>query len=160
MNMRFSVNVCVYILFEDLKMKICQYCDTKVEDKVYQCPNCSSPAFFKRCTKCDKNYEGPVCPYCADKVWAEVDSTNFSAKPEPEEKKVEEGVSTKSKLLAMVLCLFFGTFGVHNFYAGRIGKGILYLCTQGLFGLGVLYDFIMLAINKYKDKNGLTISEW
>jgi TM2 domain-containing membrane protein YozV len=40
-----------------------------------------------------------------------------------------------------LLLTFLGVFGVHRFYMGKIFTGILYLCTAGLFGIGVLYDF-------------------
>lgn len=34
----------------------------------------------------------------------------------------------------------FGVCGLHRFYLGKVGTGILYLCTWGLFGFGTLYD--------------------
>ena len=34
------------------------------------------------------------------------------------------------------ICLFLGIFGVHKFRERKIGIGILYLCTMGLFGIG------------------------
>lgn len=43
--------------------------------------------------------------------------------------------------LAWVLLTFVGVFGVHRMYMGKWITGIIYLCTLGLFGLGVLYDF-------------------
>jgi restriction system protein len=35
-------------------------------------------------------------------------------------------------------------FGAHRFYEGRIGSGILYIFTVGLFGFGVFFDFLAL----------------
>lgn len=46
--------------------------------------------------------------------------------------------------LTWVLLTFLGAFGVHRFYMGKIFTGLLYLCTLGLLGLGVLYDFLTL----------------
>jgi TM2 domain-containing membrane protein YozV len=43
--------------------------------------------------------------------------------------------------IAWVLLTFLGLFGVHRFYQGKIGTGLLYLFTLGLFGVGVIYDF-------------------
>ena len=46
--------------------------------------------------------------------------------------------------LAWILLTFLGAFGVHRMYQGKWLTGILYLCTGGLFLLGVLYDFCTL----------------
>ncbi len=38
----------------------------------------------------------------------------------------------------------FGVAGLQRIYLGKIGSGILYLITGGLFGLGTLYDALTL----------------
>jgi TM2 domain-containing membrane protein YozV len=43
--------------------------------------------------------------------------------------------------LAWVLLTFLGVFGIHRFYLGKWGTGILYLFTLGLLGIGLIYDF-------------------
>jgi len=43
--------------------------------------------------------------------------------------------------VAWILLTFLGFFGVHRFYMGKWGTGLLYLVTFGLVGLGVLYDY-------------------
>lgn len=58
-------------------------------------------------------------------------------------RQVEE---MKNKWVALLLCFFFGGLGVHKFYEGKVGMGILYLFTVGLFGIGTLVDFIMLLL--------------
>ncbi len=50
----------------------------------------------------------------------------------------------KNKWVALLLCLFLGGLGGHIFYEGKIGMGILYLFTLGLFGIGIFIDFIVL----------------
>ena len=50
----------------------------------------------------------------------------------------------KSKCVAFILCLLFGVFGVHRFYEGKIGTGILYFFTLGLCGIGVFIDLIII----------------
>jgi TM2 domain-containing membrane protein YozV len=43
--------------------------------------------------------------------------------------------------LAWILLTFLGFFGVHRFYMRKWVTGIIYLCTGGLFLIGILYDF-------------------
>ena len=40
--------------------------------------------------------------------------------------------------------MFLGFFGAHKFYEGKIGMGVLYLLTFGLFGFGWIIDTIAL----------------
>ena len=65
--------------------------------------------------------------------------------------------SPKSKNTALLLCFFLGIFGIHQFYVGKTGKGILYLLTGGLFGIGWLIDIFTIADNKFKDANDLPL---
>ena len=69
-------------------------------------------------------------------------------------------VSSKSRTIDLILCVLLGFLGVHRFYEGKIGTGILYLCTAGLFGIGVLVDFIMILTGSAKDKDGAQITNW
>lgn len=46
--------------------------------------------------------------------------------------------SSKSRMVALILCIFFGFFGVHRFYLGKVPTGILYFLTFGLFCVGWL----------------------
>ncbi len=51
----------------------------------------------------------------------------------------------KSKWTTFLLCLFLGGLGIHKFYEGKKGMGILYLFTFGLCGIGVIVDLIKIA---------------
>jgi|GEM_PF-1045658 len=46
----------------------------------------------------------------------------------------------------LIVTFLVGVFGVHRFWRGQIGLGILYLLTGGLFGIGVLVDFILAIV--------------
>lgn len=50
----------------------------------------------------------------------------------------------KSKWVSFFLCLFFGIFGAHKFYEGRVLLGVVYLFTAGLCGIGVIVDLFIL----------------
>lgn len=69
----------------------------------------------------------------------------------------QQMISAKSKGTAAVLCFFFGWLGIHRFYVGKIGTGILYMLTLGLFGLGEVIDFIMILCGSFTDKDGAVI---
>lgn len=59
---------------------------------------------------------------------------------------VMAGAKPKDKWVAFILCFFFGVFGVHKFYEGKVGLGILYIFTAGLCGIGWLVDLIILLL--------------
>lgn len=66
--------------------------------------------------------------------------------------------SDKSFVAVLLLCLFLGGFGVHRFYVGKVGTGILTILTFfGFFGIWPTIDLIFIAIGQFKDSNGLPI---
>ena len=65
--------------------------------------------------------------------------------------------SEKGFVPALLLCLLLGGLGVHRFYVGKIGTGILMLLTLGGFGIWALIDLIVIAVGSFKDKSGLTL---
>ena len=69
----------------------------------------------------------------------------------------QQPISEKSKGTTAVLCFFLGFLGIHRFYTGKIGTGILWLCTGGLLGIGAVVDFIMIICGSFKDCNGALI---
>ena len=60
----------------------------------------------------------------------------------------------KEWLIAMILCWFLGILGMHRFYTGHIGIGIIQLLTLGGCGIWTLIDFIIIASGNFKDSDG------
>jgi len=79
---------------------------------------------------------------------------------------VSAGTTSPCKRLwALVLALvpfvpFVPLAGLHRFYVGKIGTGILWLFTWGLFGIGQFIDVILITAGQFKDKDGLPVVIW
>jgi TM2 domain-containing membrane protein YozV len=62
----------------------------------------------------------------------------------------------KSQLVAVLLCFFLGGLGIHDFYMGKVGKGILQIFLS-LILVGfilVIIDFVRLLTGSLKPKDG------
>ncbi|MFO1258966.1 MAG: DUF4864 domain-containing protein [Gammaproteobacteria bacterium] len=62
-------------------------------------------------------------------------------------------LSPKSARTTLLLCMFLGILGIHRFYVGKIGTGILMLITLGGLGIWTLVDLIYIASCEFKDGN-------
>ncbi len=62
--------------------------------------------------------------------------------------------SDKNKDTALVLCIFGGIIGLHQFYVGNLKKGIIYFFTAGLFAFGWITDIISILLGSFKDNVG------
>jgi len=100
----------------------------------------------KFCHSCGDLIEraAPVCPRCG------------VAQP-----AATAGAESDKRILpAFLLCFFFGVFGVHRFYAAKIGTGVLELVTLGGFGIWWLVDLILIVTGSFKDGDGSKITAW
>ena len=68
--------------------------------------------------------------------------------------------SDRRILPAFLLCFFFGVFGAHRFYAGRIGSAVAQLLTIGGLGVWALVDLILLACGAFTDGAGNRMTAW
>lgn len=130
-----------------------------------QCPKCGAESKGKFCEYCgcEMPKNGPDTVNYDNSSQTTVINNYYQAKPEqgnyqqntcnqPVQMKL---VSSKSKTTALILCILLGYFGVHQFYAGKTGMGLLYLFTMGLFGIGWIVDIISIATGSFKDSYGL-----
>lgn len=75
------------------------------------------------------------------------------------EKLLDSSTKTNSiDWLALFLLTFFvGVLGVHRFYVGKIGTGVLMLITLGGFGVWFLVDLILVVTGQFTNKDGQKI---
>lgn len=109
--------------------KFCQHCGQKI------------PKDAVLCTQCGRMVEEQqTAP--APQIVINNDNNNVNSNVN----QVNAAVvgKMKNKWVAVALCFFLGAFGAHKFYEGKIGMGILYICTVGLCGFGVIVDLIVL----------------
>jgi TM2 domain-containing membrane protein YozV len=71
-----------------------------------------------------------------------------------------ENYSSKSRLVALLLCFFIGYLGIHRFYVGKFGTGVLQIITLGGLGIWVLIDLIMIVMGSFKDADGRVVFVW
>jgi TM2 domain-containing membrane protein YozV len=63
-------------------------------------------------------------------------------------------------LVALVLCVLLGYFGVHRFYVGKFVTGVIWLLTGDLLGVGYIVDMVMTAIGTFTDVDRLPLCFW
>lgn len=69
-------------------------------------------------------------------------------------------LSDKNKVVAGLLSIFLGTFGIGRFYLGYTGLGIAMLLLSWLtFGIWPLIDGILILLGKVTDKEGRTLRD-
>lgn len=66
--------------------------------------------------------------------------------------------SDKNKDTTLILCIFGGAFGLHQFYVGNLGNGLLYLFTVGFFCFGWIGDIIKILLGSFRDNAGMPLT--
>lgn len=144
-----------------------------------KCEKCGAPLENGRCPYCGADYSAPAASTQQASAANQQPAGNYQQPPagnyqqpvyqqpiyqqppvyqQPGVQPVQL-ISPKSKMAALILCIFLGWLGIHRFYAGKSGTGILWLLTMGVCGLGWVIDIIMIATGSFKDGNGLPIKQ-
>ena len=109
--------------------KFCKHCGARIASAAVVCPHCGCQVEEVR------HNEQPNIV---------INNANSNTNTNMNVNAAMLGIRVKNKWVAFFLCLFLGYIGVHKFYEGRVGAGILYLFTGGLFGIGWFIDCIVL----------------
>ena len=62
--------------------------------------------------------------------------------------------SIKNYYVTVVLVILLGGFGIHRIYVGKVGTGVLYFFTAGLFIIGWVIDIFTVVFGNFTDKTG------
>ena len=137
----------------------------------YFCPECgaSLELGIKFCSNCGKSIQPTAQPTAQP-------TTQPAAQPQvqsssqavnvnvvmPQQQVVigELPPSPLSRGVALLLCIFLGYLGVHKFYIGNIGMGVIYLLTFGFFGIGPFVDFFVILLGGSRDVKGRLLVNW
>lgn len=108
-----------------METKFCKHCGAQIDADCMVCPKCGKQVEELKAAKPDNI----------------VINNNNTAKV-----TTVVGGKMKRKWVAFFLCLFLGWLGIHRFYEGKIGTGIIWLLTVGLFGIGWIIDLILILL--------------
>jgi restriction system protein len=109
-----------------IKTKFCKFCGEKIPEDAVMCTHCGRQV---------EQLKG-------EQPQVVINNTNTNTNMNKNIGAVSG--RPKNKWVAIILCAFLGFLGAHKFYEGKTGMGILYLFTCGLFGVGIIIDFIAL----------------
>lgn len=113
----------------EAKTKFCQHCGAKIPEAAVVCPACGCQVEKLQ---------------SAEQPSIVINNANTNTNTNAIQNGPSYGLRQKNKWVAFFLCLFLGVFGAHKFYEGKVGMGVLYLLTFGLFSVGWIIDIITL----------------
>jgi len=120
----------------------CRNCGNEVSEKAIMCVACGTPPLTgdKFCHNCkaESTPGAAMCMKCGVSLKHDIPVDG-------------EG---KDWLTAVLLCFFLGVFGIHRFYTGHTGIGVVQLLTLGGCGIWALIDFIIIIVGNFKDSKG------
>lgn len=115
--------------------KFCKFCGTKIPNDAVVCSSCGRQVEELK----GAGQQPAAMPNIV------INNSNMNSNINTNQMNVP-GRQMRNKWVALVLCIFLGYLGGHKFYEGKVGMGILYIFTFGLFGIGVFVDFITILM--------------
>ena len=137
----------------------CKRCGAELAEGAAFCGNCgqatnnNTPAVCKSCGR-ELSAGSVFCPYCGA-------STAQHQTPQPD----PAATNQKSRLLAGLLAILLGAFGVHNFYLGFMGKAVTQLilgllgCTIVISAIWGLIEGILILTQDTTDAAGIPLKK-
>ena len=122
---------------------VCKNCGAQLEEGAIFCGECGTKIEPKTPKAQDSGFG--ITPSKITDI--EISNSNTSSDVNPNTNaniSVMTGGRMINKWTAFFLCLFLGFFGIHKFYEGKTGMGILYLFTGGLFYIGWIIDIFVI----------------
>lgn len=148
----------------------CEYCDNELPINVSKCPSCGAGQQMphsinsqedRQENSSSKGADEKFCESCGQVIKKEAElCVKCGVRQNTSTSSVDSGA--KSKLVAILLGLFVGALGAHNFYLGHTKKGIVqFLITvltagYGAFisGIWALSDVIEIGRGNIRDSAG------
>lgn len=131
----------------------CQSCGTAVHT--------DTPAQGMPVTPVPPTYQTPVQQiFVGGASSSSSSSSSSSAAAAAAVSGIARGISPKSRLVASLLAILLGYFGIHRFYLGKVGTGILMLLTGGGFLIWWVIDSIVAVSGGLTDSEGRVVSRW
>ena len=120
---------------ETKNTKFCKFCGTKIPNDAVVCSSCGRQVEELK----GADQQPAAMPNIV------INNSDMNSNINTNQMNVP-GRQMRNKWVALVLCIFLGYLGGHKFYEGKVGMGILYIFTFGLFGIGVFVDFITILM--------------
>ena len=80
--------------------------------------------------------------------------------PMPRRDGFNQEISSRSRLVAALFCWFLGFLGIHRFYVGKTGTGILMIVTLGGLWIWAFVDLIVILAGSFKDIKDRELKKW
>ncbi|MCF2138561.1 MAG: TM2 domain-containing protein [Candidatus Lokiarchaeota archaeon] len=124
-------------------MQFCPNCGAKVDEITKFCPYCGTKLNFSQSTSTASSSSASSMSGNSSEFQGTYQQPISNNVPPA---TASLGVEKKDRIVAALLAIFLGAFGIHKFYLGNITMGIIYLCLSwtgitGIIGFieGIIY---------------------
>ena len=153
---------------------LCLNCGEDISGDAVCCPHCGCQTYFPKSyrtlAEVEPKEKKPVSPKRVQPYQPPKVPQNRQQRPSYEQRfpavhrqtclAYNPFHSPKKRGIAALLCLFLGCLGIHRFYVGKIGTGILWMLTFGLYGIGALVDLLVILCGSFRDRDGRRLARW